>query len=59
VTHIGSLVNAVDFSMVFLSLISGNSPLAIACRAVRYEVRAEAPLGARYCRRPVRQYLGC
>jgi len=29
------------------------------CEAVRYEVKAEAPLGARYCWRRVCQYLGC
>ena len=28
------------------------------CRAVRYEIRAEAPLGARYCWCRVCQYLG-
>ena len=29
------------------------------CGAVRYEVKAEAPLGARYCWCRVCQYLGC
>ena len=29
------------------------------CGAVRYEVKAEAPLGARYCWCRVYQYLGC
>ena len=37
-------------------------PLAIAggclCGAVRYEIKAEAPLGARYCWCRVCQYLG-
>src|SRR6516164_10408767 len=28
------------------------------CRAVRYEIRADAPLGARYCWCRVCQYLG-
>jgi hypothetical protein len=29
------------------------------CGAVRYEIKAEAPLGARYCWCRVCQYLGC
>ena len=29
------------------------------CGAVRYEIKAEAPIGARYCWCRVCQYLGC
>src|ERR1700691_4999051 len=58
-----SLAGAHDFSYVWSGTVRGVFLLAITggclCRAVRYEVKAEAPLGARYCWCRVCQYLGC
>jgi hypothetical protein len=58
----GSLAAAGGFSYVCGPERSEGSFLAITggclCGAVRYEVKAEAPLGARYCWCRVCQYLG-